>query len=152
MDDKAGGYDERTLIADGFERVHVELSRYDGPVKGLADVDGVPHYFERLGLDAFEDPYAVWPASEGAVAMEREQWAIYISWLRRYEAGEADGDGHPGAGGVDARYDELESLLAPHRRAPADARRLMARWRFDDGDERYRFDGIDQWVRWDPAG
>ncbi|WP_405594401.1 hypothetical protein OG741_01840 [Streptomyces sp. NBC_01410] len=36
-------WDEQQLIADGFERVYVELEWYDGPRAGLADVDVVPH-------------------------------------------------------------------------------------------------------------
>jgi hypothetical protein len=42
-------WDERQLIADGFERVHIELDWYDGPRHGLADVDGMARYF--LGHD-----------------------------------------------------------------------------------------------------
>ncbi|MEU5881487.1 hypothetical protein [Spirillospora sp. NPDC047279] len=46
--------------------------------------------------------------------------------FRRHVAGEAGVDSHPGHGGIDGRYDELTSLLTPHRRAPADALRLVA--------------------------
>ncbi|MFG2372668.1 hypothetical protein ACGFY9_14470 [Streptomyces sp. NPDC048504] len=42
-------------------------------------------------------------------------------------------------------------LLAPHRQAPDGARRLMGEVRFDDGDDRYRLDGVDHWFRWRPA-
>ncbi|WP_433336705.1 hypothetical protein [Spirillospora sp. CA-294931] len=140
MTDDSGSWDERRLIENGFERIHAELDRYDGPWKGLADVNGVPHYFNRMGPDALDDPYAVWPASREAVDMEREQWAIFIRELDG-EKTEADA----------SRHKELESLLEPHRETPADARRLMAEWRFDDRDERYDYDGIDQWVRWRPV-
>lgn len=135
-------WDEQQLIADGFERVHVESEWYDGPRAGVADVGGEPHYFH--GTD---EEFEVWPASPDALAMEREQWAIFVRWNQRYEAGTAATDSHPGHGGIDARYDELEGLLGPHRQAPAGARRLTAEMRFDNGD-RYRADGLDYWFRW----
>jgi hypothetical protein len=67
------------------------------------------------------------------VELEREQWAIFASWSERYEAGTAGLETHPGHGGIDARYDELTSLLAPYREAPDDVRRLVGELRFDAG-------------------
>ncbi|MER5931106.1 hypothetical protein [Streptomyces sp. NPDC002054] len=68
-------WNEEQLIADGFERVHTELEWYDGPRAGLADIDGKPHYFENHQYDHADeaDEYQVWPASEAAVELEREQ-------------------------------------------------------------------------------
>lgn len=151
-------WDERQLIEDGFERVYVDLEWYDGPRMGLAEIDGLPQYFEGWDYDHADegdegdegDEYSVWPASEAAVAMEREQWAIFARWNERYEAGTARVDSHPGNGGIDARCDELTSLFTPCRQAPDGARRLVGEVRFDDGD-RYRVDGVDYWFRWRPT-
>ncbi|TCC35860.1 hypothetical protein [Kribbella speibonae] len=144
--------DRAQLIADGFQQVYVELDWWDGPRAGIVDLDGVPHYFERHEDDAAErlDEYYLWPAEQHLVALERESWLIFVRWNRQYEAGEASVEAHPAHGGVDPRYDELTGLLAPHRRVPSDARRLVASWRFDGG-ERYRSDGTDCWVRWSPS-
>jgi hypothetical protein len=79
--------------------------------------------------------------------LEREHWEQFVRWNERYEAGAAGVDSHPGQGGINTRYDELTALLAQHRQPPADTRRLLAEWRFDDGD-RYRLDGLDYWVKW----
>ncbi|MFI6279730.1 hypothetical protein [Streptomyces sp. NPDC050988] len=140
-------WDEQQLIADGFERAYAVLDWYDGPRQGLAVIKGVPHYFEGWDYHPANvaDEYVVWPASEAAVAMEREQWAIYV----RYEVSDAGRDEHPANGGGNARYDELNLLLTPHRQAPDDARRLLGEVRLDDG-ERYRPDGGDVWFRWRP--
>ncbi|MCP2337520.1 hypothetical protein [Actinomadura rupiterrae] len=145
-------WDEDRLTADGFGRVLVELHWYDGLRAGLAELDGKAHYFQsRDPVGPVEEvEYDVWPATDNAVAMEREQWAIYLEWNQRYEAREAGLDSHPGHGGVDARHDELASLLTPHRQAPADAWQLRADWRFGRG-ARYRAEGIDTWVRWKSA-
>ncbi|MFF3918418.1 hypothetical protein ACFYZB_34020 [Streptomyces sp. NPDC001852] len=145
-------WDEVQLIADGFERVYVELEWYDGPRLGLADVDGKPHYFQNDDYDHADEAneYRVWPADEAAVELEREQWAIFARWNQRYEAGTVTSESHPGHGGIDARYDELTLLLAPHRQAPDDARRLVGELRLDAG-ARYRVEGLDYWFRWRPS-
>lgn len=145
-------WDEQQLIADGFERVYVELEWYDGLREGVADVNGVPHYFQSLHWDQVgdADEFSVWPASEDALTLEREQWAIFAKWNQRHEAGAVTLESHPGHGGIDARYDELTALLGPHRQAPDDARRLLGEVRFVKGG-RYRVDGVDYWVRWSPV-
>lgn len=145
-------WDEADLIADGFERVYIESERYDWPRAGVADVDGRPHYFEGWKFDRADEGYEfnVWPASAQAVAWELERWAIYVRWDHRYLAGEAGVDSHPGHGGIDVRYDELDTLLAPYRQVPENARKLVAEMRFDEGD-RYRIGGTDMWFRWHPC-
>ncbi|MFF4424057.1 hypothetical protein ACFY04_25295 [Streptomyces sp. NPDC001549] len=145
-------WDEQRLIAGGFRRAYAEFEWYDGPRAGLADVDGRPHYFQGCDYDHADesDEYLVWPASEAAVVLEREQWAIFVRWNQRSEAGEAGPESHPGLGRVDARYDELNRLLAPHRQSAEGARRLVGELAFDAGD-RYRADGPDYWFRWHPG-
>jgi hypothetical protein len=138
-------WDEQELIDEGFERVYAELDRNDTPIFGLAEVDGAPHYFRHV----YGDAYAVWPVDPGQLALERERWAIFAAWHARYEAGTAEPDTHPGAGGVDARYDELTAALVPLRGAPAEPRVLFALWR-GVGGARYRADGVDFLVRWRP--
>ncbi|MFD8019550.1 hypothetical protein ACFV6G_03895 [Streptomyces lavendulae] len=145
-------WNEEQLIADGFERVYAELEWYDGPRVGLADVNGKPHYFQNHDYDHADeaDVYQVWPASEAVVELEREQWAIFARWNERREAGEVGPESHPGHGGIDARYDELELLLVPHHQAPDSARRLVGELRFVAG-ARYRVEGLDYWFRWRPS-
>jgi hypothetical protein len=140
------------LKTDGFERVYVELEWYDGLREGVADVDGAPHYLRYAHeYDPItETVFKVWPVPAEAFAWEREQWAIYVAWNDRQRAGEVDVLAHPGLGGIDARYDELQSLLEPFRQCPEDAGILRAEFSFDAG-ERYRADGLDCWVRWESA-
>ncbi|MFH9826427.1 hypothetical protein [Streptomyces bobili] len=77
--------------------------------------------------------------------LEREQWAIFARWNERRVAGEVRAESHPDTGGIDARYDELEQLRAPHRQAPS-ARRLVGELRFV-AHARYRVEGLDYWYR-----
>ncbi|MFI9383072.1 hypothetical protein [Kutzneria sp. NPDC052558] len=136
------------LLRMGFERVHTEIERYNGPWLGVADVHGAPHYFSRTSHD---DRYFVWPVDEETFALERETWLIYIAWLRRYHAGETP-KSHPTDNG-DVRYDELEALAKPRRAVPDDAHVLQAEW--GDNSDLLGLvapEGPDYLVRWsEPA-
>ncbi|MEU4712901.1 hypothetical protein AB0F73_04450 [Micromonospora purpureochromogenes] len=141
----------------GFEPVYVELDWYDGPRGGLADIGGVPHYFRALNDYARpgdpDDEHFVWPAGQTALAWECEQWAIFVEWNARYEAGTATPDSHPGHGGVNIRYDELTRLLQPHRMMPTYARRMKVEWRWDPSPTRPRYhtNGPGYRASWRPA-
>jgi hypothetical protein len=134
-----------------YEHVYVETEWYDGPWAGVADLDGVPHYFAAVpeGLNLPDRRFHVWPISPETFALERESWQIYVRWNDRYAAGEVGHDTHPGTGGLDARYDELQQLLEPFRQAPLGALVLMMHdLRLDNEDPRYRLDGTDYEVSW----
>lgn len=137
----------------GYERVYVELDWDSGPRKGVADIDGVPHYFEGWAFDqgSVIDKYVVWPVGPDALAMERASWVIFVEWNDRYEAGATGADTHPGQGGISARYDELQDLLAPHRVAPEDAKPMLGQMQHLDAAQRYRVDGVDYLMRWNPG-
>jgi hypothetical protein len=112
------------------ETVHVENEWYDGPRAGIADIGGVPHRFRSL-FDEKDDEYlstfVVWPIDEATLVLEREQWLIFVAWNALYEAGKAGTDSHPGHSGLNARWDELETLLKDSRKlVPATARRAIA--------------------------
>ncbi|MEU7606530.1 hypothetical protein AB0B78_14170 [Streptomyces sp. NPDC040724] len=142
------------LVRAGFERVHVELHWYDGPRKGIADVQGTPHYFEAIHDywhpdDPHDDEYLVWPIDEALLSLEREQSAVAADWYKRVAEGAAT-TGLPvdiADGGVDKRYDELQALLGPRRKAPADARRLVAEWK-TPAEDQYDVEGPTYMVGW----
>lgn len=134
------------------ERVYVENERHDGPRAGIADIDGVPHRFQSL-FDHEEDEYAstfmVWPIDHATLALELEQWSIFVDWNTRFEAGEVDTDSHPGHGGLHARWDELDAMLTLGRSTiPVDAKRARARVAFIDRDLRYAHSGPDYTMCW----
>lgn len=109
----------------------------------LADIGGVPHYFWALNDYARpgdrDDEHFVWPAGQTALAWECEQWAIFVEWNARYEAGTATPGSHPCHGGVNIGYDELTRLLQPHRMMPRCARRMKVEWRWDAPSTRPRY-------------
>jgi hypothetical protein len=123
------------------EIVHVENEWYDGPRAGVADIGGVPHRFKSL-FDEKDDEYlgtfVVWAIDEATLSLEREQWLIFVAWNAQYEAGKASTDSHPGHGGLNPRWDELELLLNDSRKmVPASARRATAEVQNIAGADRY---------------
>jgi ribosomal protein S18 acetylase RimI-like enzyme len=132
------GYTTREqLISIGFEHVHVENDRYDGPQTGVADIGGVPHYFVRLNR-FFEDgdEFSVWPIDDESLALEQEAWRLYVT---AWDAG----DHRP------ARLIELDALLeARNSTPPATARTMFAQWRHDESDVRHDENGPTYLMRW----
>lgn len=118
-------------MADSLEsapadRVYVELDWHDGPRSGVAGLFGVPHRFESV-YDPTRGEYSDYllvPVDRETLALELEQSAIVWRWLEAVGAGLAGPEDHPSNPGVDARWAELESLLAPRRTIdPTRARR-----------------------------
>jgi hypothetical protein len=125
------------MISIGFEHVHVENERYDGPQAGVADISGVPHYFLRLNR-FFEDgdEFSVWPIDDESLALEQEAWRL---WVKTWDAGDY----------APARLDELEALLKVRRTTPpATARTMFAQWRFDEREVRHDDNGPTYLMRW----
>jgi hypothetical protein len=139
--------------SSAFEKVFVELEWYDGMRAGIANVQGVPHYFrtEDYIHPADEVTFLTWKLDEEGLAQEIECWEIFVDWNDRYEAGEATADSHPGSGGLNARYDELERLLDAHRTPPEGAVARRALWRAIDSPKRYAKSGPSTEVRWSPS-
>lgn len=134
------------------ERVYVENEWYDGPRAGVADINGVPHRFKSL-FDEEEDEYLgtflVWPVEMEIIDLEIEQWCIFVEWNALYEAGKATIDSHPGHGDLNARWDELETLLKTNRsEVPALAKRAMAQLSYLDKKARYTPSGPAYLLAW----
>lgn len=134
------------------ERVYVESEWYDGPRSGIADIGGVPHRFKSL-FDEEDDEYfgtfVIWPIDKDSFELEIEQWNIFVSWNRLYESGEVDTESHPGNGGINQRWDELELILKQSRNEiPDHAKQARAELKNLDRDERYSPTGPDYEFRW----
>ena len=134
------------------EHVHVENAWYDGPVAGVADIGGQPHRFMLMHGEssAAGDPiYRVWPIDAAELDLEQEQWALFVQWHECYETGRADTSSHPGHGGIDARWDELQAVLTDARQhIPPHAGQATATLvRLGDAP-RYSISGPDYQMRW----
>ena len=134
------------------ERVYVENDWYDGPIAGVADVQGVPHRFKAKfdeTNDEYGGTYFVWPIDRHALELEEEQWQIFVAWNDMYEAGKAGTDLHPGHGGLDERWDEIQVMLQADRElVPTGARQAKLKLERINGDKRYDVSGPDYRLRW----
>ena len=134
------------------ERVLVELEWYDGPRVGVAYVKGVPHRFSS-NYDETDDEYLgsfkVWPINELDLSYEVEQWKIFVDWNNEYELGKADTSTHPGTGGINKRWDELQVILKQSREFhPSSMHTLRAEFFSMENRIRYDYSGPDYMLSW----
>jgi len=134
------------------EHVYVENEWYDGPRAGVADVNGMPHRFTSQ-WDEVEDEYLgtflLWPVAPAELALEQEQWAIFVSWNDQYEAGSVGSNTHPGHVGTNARWDEIEAHLASKRKSvPPTAKRATVQVFPLEREQRYALSGPDYQLSW----
>jgi len=140
------------LVYGPPEKVHVENEWYDGPRAGVADIAGMPHRFISE-FDEVEDDYCdvfiVWPITEKNLELEIEQWRIFVAWNSRFESGQCGTDSHPAVGGIDPRWDEIESILEIDRKEiPDGARKARAKFIRLKTANRYGLDGPDYKLQW----
>ena len=133
-----------------FERVHTVTDFWDGPVAGVADLEGAAHYYERDWDESQDDAdtYSLTPIDDETLALALEEWAIWRRWEAAFHEGRAAIDTHPALPGERARYEELQVRLAGRLRVDPD-RAIRKRGEFQARDD------PDLWmeVRWeDPAG
>lgn len=96
------------------QHVYMVWDIYDGVRSGIADFNGKPHHFKSRFDDEADDYSEVFDlkrVDEETLRLALEQWAIYRKWEADYHSGKVPLDTHPGHGGIDKRYDELELLL-----------------------------------------
>lgn len=134
------------------EHVFVENEWYDGPRAGIANVNGQPHRFvsqwDEQG-DEYLGTFLVWPVQSEELALEQEQWQIFVSWNDQYEAGAASTDTHPGNPGTNSRWDELSRQLATLRApTPEYAQRARAEMLPMDRERRYDESGPCYQMSW----
>lgn len=134
------------------EHVYVENEWYDGPRAGVANLCGEPHRFVSQ-FDEKEDEYLgtflVWPIDASELALEQEQWQIFVIWNEQYEAGKVGTESHLGHPGTNKRWDEINSLLKVRRESvPANARRAKAQMVCLESQQRYSLSGPDYQLSW----
>jgi len=97
-----------------YEPVYAVWDYYDGVRTGIADLNGEPHYFAsqfELAADDYSDNFKLYPVDAEFMERAMRNWAIYRAWDRQFRSGEVKVETHPGHGGIDLEYDELQSWL-----------------------------------------
>ena len=104
-----------------IEHVITEWDYYDGPKSGIALFNWIPHRFSAEfdeSQDDYSEIFLLWPINDADLLLEIEQWRIFVEWNDRYEEGNSTIQFHPGHGGINARWDEIQALMATSREPP----------------------------------
>ncbi|SMX26656.1 hypothetical protein TRP8649_00741 [Pelagimonas phthalicica] len=101
-------------MGSGAEQVYVVWDLWDGVRSGIADYDGAPHFFEYKfdnDLADFSEVFELRMIDAETLQMALDQWAIYRAWEAQFHSGRVKLETHPGHGGIDQQYDQLEQAL-----------------------------------------
>ena len=122
----------------GWDRVHTVNDYYDGPRRGIADVDGVPHIYEAefdYSSDEFGDTYFASPVDGNLLAAVMEDWEIWLRWEAAFKRGEATVETHPALPQDRERHEALKIAIGDRLRVDrAHAKYLKARFETSPSD------------------
>jgi len=98
-----------------YETVHTITDWYDGARKGVADLNGKPHYYENHwneGEQYWSELYLLQPLDAETFALAIEGWEIWLRWERAFKEGKTTQETHPALPKDRKRHNELEKILA----------------------------------------
>ena len=124
--------------AEQFEAVHTITDHYDGPVRGIANFRGTPHYYERQfddDADEWSDIYWLTPIDDETFVLAMEAWQIWRRWQMAFHQNQTTLATHPALPADRARADELTEALN-HRLVVDERRALAARGKFEHSNDR----------------
>ncbi|HEX4381477.1 MAG TPA: hypothetical protein VH083_00950 [Myxococcales bacterium] len=80
------------------ERVYTVTDYYDGPRRGVADVDGQPHTYSRVfdgAADDWTEVFVLRPVDAETLELMLAEWARWLRWRAAFDRGEVGIDTHP---------------------------------------------------------
>lgn len=123
---------------DVFESLYTMTDYYDGPVEGVADFRGRPHFYKRREASQhpeWEDPiYEIRPIDNDTFQLAMEAWNIWLNWEDAYHKKKTDLNTHPALPEDRARYDEIQHGLST-RLACADDESVVVKAEFSQFSE-----------------
>jgi hypothetical protein len=132
-----GGYGHYAMKPD---RVLTENLYYDGPLLGIAELNGVPHIYEADSTDKYGDTYFLSPIDAELLALVLEDWAIWRRWDAAYKRGEVTLASHPALPHERKRQEELERIIGSRLKSDP-MNRLYFRARFSTSAPQTDWDG-----------
>jgi hypothetical protein len=104
------------MVAD-FETVYTVTDFWDGIRAGIADFNGVPHYYERLDEqreeheDDWVDLFLLKRIDEETFRLAIEDWDIWKRWYIACQTGETTVETHPALPKDRTRHTEITKIL-----------------------------------------
>jgi hypothetical protein len=111
-----------------WERVHTVGDYHDGPVSGVADLDGVPHLFEKKfsdEIDDYIDRYLVSAIDQELFSLIMNCWSIWLRWRAAFDQGETTLKTHPVLPEDQERYQELKQAIGDRENPHPDRSRIV---------------------------
>src|SRR5437868_5445714 len=97
-----------------YERVHTVFNYWDGIRSGIADFNGMPHYYE-CPFDEVKDDWAGYfllkPIDEETFQLAMEDWAIWQRWYIACQTGKTTLETHPALPEDRKRHTEIKKIL-----------------------------------------
>ncbi len=101
-------------LKSGYEYVFTVIEYYDGPRKGVANLQEKPHFFECI-LDETTNDYTemfyLTPLDSHSFQLAIEDWEIWRRWESAFLKGDADTGTHPALSHEAMRRAELKVIL-----------------------------------------
>ena len=103
-----------TQPQSGYEEVLTVTDYYDGPRKGIANFQGLPHFYECIfdeAEDEYSDLYRLTPISQPILELAKEDWAIWKRWEAAFRSGKTTIESHPALPQDRPRHEEIRAIL-----------------------------------------
>ena len=101
-------------LKPGYEYVFAVIDYYDGPRKGVANLQRKPHFFECIFDEATEDyteEFFLTPLDFEGFQAAKDDWEIWRRWESAFHEGETDIGTHPSLPHEAIRHAELKVIL-----------------------------------------
>jgi hypothetical protein len=74
-----------------WERIHTVHGYHDGPLEGVADFEGQPHWYSREfaeAADEYSDRYWLTRIEPDLLVLVMEHWEIWLRWRTAFQQGQ----------------------------------------------------------------
>jgi hypothetical protein len=130
------------------ERVYSVFDYWDGPIQGVADYAGNPHYYHRFfdkAADEYSDIYSLVALDQETTDCLAEQWIIWRRWETAFHAKRTTLETHPALPEDRNRYEELYAM-SERKLQECSSTAFNAKGQFSS--ERPGYENL--WVSWAP--
>jgi hypothetical protein len=108
------------LVDTWTDKVLTVIDYFDGPVSGIANYKGQPHFYDLIfsmetdDYDRREDGFGLFclrPVDEPTLRLALEDWEIWKRWHRAFAGGKTSSETHPALPEDRRRHSEIKAIL-----------------------------------------
>lgn len=101
-------------LKPGYEAVFTVIEYYDGPRRGIANFQRLPHLYDCIfdqAKDEYSHIFSLTPVSDELFSLAIEDWEIWKRWEAAFYSGKTDLSSHPALSNDRARHEEIAEKL-----------------------------------------